>query len=108
VYDNGSLFDAKVLDLTEEILLGKFGNAVKKVASLSMVLGQANLASLPHYMAHAFNNCVAVAIECVDVAFDQAAPYKSAVGVKPDKPAEEEKPAEEAAPAPAPAAASDY
>ena len=108
VYDDGALFSPKVLDMTNEVLIAKFGAVVKKVAAAGMTIGQTSLATLPHFMAHAFNNCVAMAIECVDVAFSEAAPYKAAVGVKPEKPAAEEKPAEEAAPAPAPAAAADY
>lgn len=107
VYDDGALFSPKVLDMTDEILIAKFAGTVQKVASVGMVLEQTSLATLPHYMAHAFNNLVAVAIECVDVSFDEAKPFKDAVGVKPEK---KEEPKEEAAeaPAPAPAAAADY
>merc|ERR1712160_96716 len=39
VYDNGSVFDAKVLDVTEEVLANKFAAALGLVASLSLVLG---------------------------------------------------------------------
>jgi large subunit ribosomal protein LP0 len=108
VYDDGALFSPKVLDMTNEILQQKFNAAAKVVASVALVCGVPTLASLPHSVAHAFNNCVALAIENVDVAFDEAAPYKDAVGVKPAAaPAAEEAaaPAEEAA---APAPAADY
>ena len=109
VYDDGALFSPKVLDMTDEILIGKFATAVKKVAAIGMTINQTSLATLPHYMAHAFNNLVAVAIECVDVSFAEAKPYKDAVGVKPEKKEEpKEEAAAEEAPAPAPAAASDY
>ena len=43
VYDNGALFSAKVLDMTDDILLAKFQGAAKKVAALSMAVGQLNI-----------------------------------------------------------------
>jgi large subunit ribosomal protein LP0 len=109
VYDNGSLFDAKVLDITDDVLAAKFGEALKLVASLSLKIGYPTQASVPHSIANAFKAILAVTV-CLDkYIFDEAAPYKELVGGKTAEaaPAEEEAPAEEA-PAPAPAAAADY
>lgn len=62
VYDNGAIYTAAVLDLTDDVLLGKFFNAVTKVASLSLAVGQANLATLAHSLARAFKNVLALAV----------------------------------------------
>jgi len=62
VYDNGNIFSPTVLDLTDDVLIGKFMNAVTVVAAISR-LTYPTLASLPHSIADAFNHCVAVALE---------------------------------------------
>jgi len=109
VFDNGSLFDAKVLDITDDVLASKFGEALSLVAALSLQVGFPTQASVPHSIANAFKAILAVTV-CLDkYVFEEAVPYKELVS---PKAAEEEAPADEApaeeAPAPAPAAAADY
>lgn len=106
VYDNGSLFDAKVLDITDDVLTAKFGEALRAVAALSLVLGFPTQASVPHSIANAFKAVLAVTVKLENYIFDEAAPYKELVCPKEAEPAAEA--AAEEAPAPAPAAASDY
>merc|ERR1739838_979493 len=60
VYDNGSLFDAKVLDITDDVLAGKFAQALNVVVSLSLVLGFPTQASVPHSIANAFKAVLSV------------------------------------------------
>jgi len=107
VYDNGSVFSAKVLDVTEDVLAAKFSDALSKVASLSLALGYPTQASIPHSIANAFKMLLAVTIGCENYSFEKAAPYKELLGCGKKEEAAEEAPAEEA-PAPAPAAAADY
>eukprot|EP00934_Nitzschia_sp_Nitz4_P008472 Nitzschia sp. Nitz4//scaffold10_size219509//140474//141442//NITZ4_001442-RA/size219509-processed-gene-0.87-mRNA-1//1//CDS//3329532962//8462//frame0 len=76
VYDNGSLFSAKVLDITDEVLAAKFGEALKTLASLSLVLGYATQASVPHSIANAFKAILSVTIELESYTFDKAEQYK--------------------------------
>jgi len=106
VYDNGSIFDAKVLDITDEVLAAKFGEAIKIIASLSLAIGIPTQASVPHSIANAFRAVIAITIGLESYSFEQAEPYRAVCCKKEPEPAAEE-PAEEA-PAPAPAAASDY
>jgi len=54
VYEGGSVYDASVLDLTKEDLLGKFFAGVRKVAALSLAIGYPTTASLPHIVGGAF------------------------------------------------------
>jgi len=79
VYDNGAIYSPKVLEMTEEMLTHKLINAVTNVAAVALEAGVPSLAALPHNIAKAFNNMVAIAIECEGVTFEKAAPYKAAV-----------------------------
>lgn len=76
VYDNGSLFDAKVLDITDDVLAAKFSSALSMVASLSLALGYPTQASVPHSIANAFKAVIAVTIGCDNYSFDKADTYK--------------------------------
>ncbi|KAG5175774.1 ribosomal protein L10-domain-containing protein [Tribonema minus] len=76
VYDNGSIFEAAVLDLTDDDLRARFVGAVRNVAAASLALGYPTLASLPHSIANAFKALVAVAVQCPGVTFAQAEPFK--------------------------------
>jgi len=76
VYDNGSLFDAKVLDITDDVLAAKFAQALGTLAALSLALGFPTQASVPHSIANAFKAVVAVTIGLEKYSFEQADVYK--------------------------------
>jgi len=63
VYDNGSVYEPNVLDLTDSDLLDKFTTGLSNVASLSFEIGFPTLASLPHALADAYKNVLSVAVE---------------------------------------------
>jgi len=71
VYDNGSVYDAAVLDLTDEDLLAKFSSAVSNVAALSLQIGYPTIASLPHSIINAYKNVLAIALG-TEYSFDEA------------------------------------
>ncbi|KAG3119496.1 60S acidic ribosomal protein [Phytophthora idaei] len=77
VYDNGSIFDPAVLDLTEADLCAKFVAGLRNVAAMSLELGIPTLASIPHSIANAFKDLVAIAVECEQFSFKKAEPYKA-------------------------------
>ncbi|KAH7462533.1 hypothetical protein PRIC1_014983 [Phytophthora ramorum] len=77
VYDNGSIFDPAVLDLTEADLCAKFAAGLRNVAAMSLELGLPTLASIPHSIANAFKDLVAIAVECEEFSFEKAEPYKA-------------------------------
>jgi large subunit ribosomal protein LP0 len=79
VYDNGSLFDAKVLDITDAVLTYKFGEALKQLASLSLALGIPTQASVPHSIANAFKAILAVTVELENYSFEKADLYKEVI-----------------------------
>jgi len=76
VYDNGSLFDAKVLDITDDVLTYKFSEALKQLAALSFALGIPTQASVPHSIANAFKAILSITIELPSYTFDKAEQYK--------------------------------
>jgi large subunit ribosomal protein LP0 len=45
VYDNGSIYDAKVLDLTDADIIAKFQKGVKNVACVSLAINYPTVAS---------------------------------------------------------------
>jgi large subunit ribosomal protein LP0 len=77
VYDNGSLFDPAVLDLTEDDLTSKFVAGLRNVAAVSLEIGFPTLASIPHSVANAFKTLVAVVVELDSFSFAKADPYKA-------------------------------
>jgi len=60
VLQNGSIFDAKVLEITPSDILAKFRKAIGVQASLGLGLGVPNKAAAPHSLLNSFKNLVAV------------------------------------------------
>jgi len=75
VYDNGKIYDDKILDITDDIILGHFRSGVANVASVSLALGIPTVASLPHTVANGFKNVLAIAM-ATSLSFKQADLYK--------------------------------
>lgn len=75
VVDNGNVYDPKVLDLTDDDMLKSFGNAAGNVAALSLALAIPNTASIPHMLANAYKNVLAVSVE-TDYTFPAAQKIK--------------------------------
>jgi len=67
VYEQGSVFDAKVLDITDDALMEKFGAGVSNVAAFSREIGIPTEPALPHAFADAFKNITGL---CADIDFD--------------------------------------
>jgi large subunit ribosomal protein LP0 len=79
VYDNGSLFDAKVLDITHAVLASMFIEACNLVAKVSLAINYPTSASVPHSVANAFKACIAVTVMCPSFTFKKADAFKAAV-----------------------------
>lgn len=77
VYDNGALFDAKVLDLDADTLQSKLMSHVSKFAAISLEIGYPTLASLPHSISNAFQKIGSIALE-LDYSFAQLDKIKAA------------------------------
>lgn len=63
VYQDGAVFDAAVLDITDAVLTQKFMNGVANVAAFGREIGVPTEAGLPHMMTNAFKNIVATIVD---------------------------------------------
>lgn len=63
VYEDGSCYDAKVLDLETSDLIQMFCGAVAKLAAISFEIGEINSATIPHSFGRVFNMLAAIALE---------------------------------------------
>ena len=75
VYDNGTIYDAKVLDLSDEDIVAKFQSGVKNIAALGLQIGYPTVASLPHSIARGFKNILAISL-ATDYSIKQAEEIK--------------------------------
>merc|ERR1719356_879698 len=67
VYQDGSVFDAAVLDIKDSVLIQKFMAGVANMAAFSRELGIPTEAGLPHAFGNAFKNIAALV---ADIDFD--------------------------------------
>jgi len=97
VYDNGSVFEPHVLDITTSDLREKYLAGVRKIASLALAINYPCRASVPHSLVNGLKNMLAVAAE-TEITFKEAEKMKEYLK-------DPSKFAAAAAPAAAPAAA---
>lgn len=71
IYEDGSIYDAAILDITEADILNKFFTGVQMVASIGLELGLPNACSIPHSLANGFHMLVAISLE-TEYKFEQA------------------------------------
>merc|ERR1719450_213383 len=60
VYQDGTVFDAAVLDISDSVLIGKFMAGVANMAAFSREVGIPTEAGLPHAFGNAFKNVAAL------------------------------------------------
>lgn len=109
VYDNGQVFPASILDITDEELVGHFVSAINTIASISLAVGYPTLPSVGHSVVNHYKNVLALSI-ATDYTFEgsesikdrlanpeayAAAAPAAAAGGAADAPKEEAAPAEE-------------
>lgn len=82
VLQDGSLFDAAVLDLSVEAILSKFNAAVKVQTALSLGAGYPTAMSAPHTLLGGFKNLIAVCAE-TGYEFPQATAFLAAAASAP-------------------------
>jgi len=77
ILQDGNIFSAAVLDLSTDVILGRFKNAIANQAKVSLAIGVPSAASAPHSLLNGFKNLVAVAA-MTGFEFDQAKPILEA------------------------------
>lgn len=75
VYEDGDIYDAKVLDMDESDLISRFCGAVSRIAALSLAIGYPTQASLPHSFANALKMLVSLSLATA-YTFDESKLYR--------------------------------
>lgn len=75
-YEEGSIFDPTVLDITEEDLRAKFMSGVNNIAAVSLKIGYPTVVSAPHSIANGLKKLLAVAA-VTDITFPAAEQMKA-------------------------------
>ncbi|XP_049721396.1 60S acidic ribosomal protein P0 [Elephas maximus indicus] len=63
VFDNGSIYNPEVLDITEETLHSRFLEGVRNVASVCLQIGYPTVASIPHSIINGYKRVLALSVE---------------------------------------------
>lgn len=84
VFADGSVFDAAVLDISEDDLKNKFLNAVRRIAALSLEIGFPTLAAVPHQLGTAVKRMIAIAVE-IGYTFEAAEPWNALLNMSPEE-----------------------
>lgn len=75
VFDNGSVYSSKVLDLTDDDLKNKFIQGARHVAAVAMAMHYPCAAAVPHLLINSFKHCAAIALE-IDYQFPEMQRFK--------------------------------
>jgi large subunit ribosomal protein LP0 len=78
VYENGSTYSVKVLDMSDDDLVRMFTGSAARLAAVSFALGYINQATLPHSFGRAFRMICALALQ-TDYSFDELKAVKEAI-----------------------------
>lgn len=62
IYDQGNCFGPEVLDISEDLLIGRFMTGIKQIASISLALNYPTIASVSHSLVNAYKNLIAVSL----------------------------------------------
>ncbi|XP_054941031.1 60S acidic ribosomal protein P0-like [Physeter macrocephalus] len=76
VFDNGSIYNPEVLDITEEALHSRFLEGVRNVASICLQIGYPAVASVPHSIISGYKWVLALSVE-TDYTFPLAEKVKA-------------------------------
>jgi len=75
VFDQGSVFEPKILDIKDDELVGCFLSCVRNTVAVSVELGMPTQASVPYSVLLAFTNLLAISAE-TDFEFEQGSDMK--------------------------------
>jgi len=70
IWDQGSVYSAEVLNLTQQDKINRFQEGIANVAAVSLALGWTTKASFPHVLMNAFKDILAVSVG-TDYDFDE-------------------------------------
>jgi len=62
VYDEGSIYEASVLDMTDDDVISKFRQGVRNIASVSLALHYPTVASVPHSVINGYKRVLSIGL----------------------------------------------
>ena len=62
IFDEGSVYEPSVLDITDDMILSTLKSAVRNIAAVSLATGFTTAASVPHLVVNGFKNVLSVAL----------------------------------------------
>jgi len=75
VYENGVVYKAEILDMTQADLLAKFFNGVSKLAAISCAISFPTLVTVPYLLGNAFRKLVSISL-ATEYTFKEAQTFK--------------------------------
>jgi len=76
VYDNGTVFDPEILDISDDDLKATFLKGVANVAAVCLEIGYPTMASVPHSIVNGMKNLLAIAA-VTEITFKEAETVKA-------------------------------
>lgn len=76
VFDQGTVFEPSILDITDDDIMNTFMLGVRNVASLCLQIGYPTAASVPHSIMNGFKNILAIAC-ATEITFPEAEKTKA-------------------------------
>jgi len=75
VYERGTVYDLKVLDMTDDDILHIFRVGVSNIASVGLAIGVPNTATVPHSLINGYKNLLSVSL-ATDITFERSKKLK--------------------------------
>lgn len=75
VFEDGAVYDAKFLDMTDAELASRFGNAAAKLAALCFAINYPTMVTVPHSFGNALKQLIALSL-ATEYVFDESKQYK--------------------------------
>jgi len=76
VFDSGSVYEPKILDIKTSDVLARFFEGVKNVSAISLAINYPTVVSAPHTILNGFKNVLSIAL-ATDITFKQAEKAKA-------------------------------
>ncbi|KAJ1342031.1 hypothetical protein BSLG_003436 [Batrachochytrium salamandrivorans] len=77
IYDNGTVFDTAMLDITDEVLISHVLTGIANVTAVSLALSYPTVASVPHVFINGYKNLLAVGLALEEYTFEASDKIKA-------------------------------
>lgn len=69
IYDQGNVFDASILDITDEVLIKALMSEITTIACISLAIGYPTVASVPHSLVNGYKDILSIGLALEDYSF---------------------------------------